>query len=68
MSMPLFDTRDDPGESRDLSTLAPEVLARMERTLDRHVAEIGANAATVPIEIDAKGRAMLRELGYGDVD
>ena len=61
----LFDTRVDPGELRDLSPLAPAVLAHMERTLDRHVAEIGADAATAPIEIDAEGRAMLRELGYG---
>ena len=38
------------------------MLAAMQRVLEAHLAEVGAESGTV--EIDSESRAMLQKLGY----
>ena len=63
----LYARRDDPGETRDLTAAAPEVLARMRSLADAHRRR--ARPVVPPpgaAVVDEETREALRALGYAD--
>lgn len=57
----LFDLRDDPAESRDVSAEFPEVAERLGRALDAHVADLPPPGQVVRDDAELEA---LRALGY----
>ena len=59
----LFDLESDPGETKDVSLLHPEVLKDLSHKLDQWLETLPAER---PEELDASDIEMLRKLGYVD--
>lgn len=61
----LYDLRNDPGETRNMQDVQPEVLAEMKGELARMRREGGADAAVpTPQTLDPQTAARLQSLGY----
>ncbi|AGN00941.1 sulfatase [Salinarchaeum sp. Harcht-Bsk1] len=61
----LFDLRNDPKESEDVSTGNPEVVDRMKSILDDHLEEVEASEADNPnVSVSRDTKDRLRDLGY----
>jgi arylsulfatase A-like enzyme len=68
-ALELFDLRDDPGETRDVSGTLPEVVAQLGRALSgSSLSRRTASAPPLPVSAtpDPASRERLRLLGYGD--
>jgi arylsulfatase A-like enzyme len=61
----LYDLQDDPLETRDVSSLHPDELARHRALLEQYRAAAGApREAAPPVEVEGLLRDQLRALGY----
>jgi len=63
-SAELYLPAEDPGERRDLSSVAPQVVRRLTAELREQRRWLGARARGTEIELDPQQRRRLRALGY----